>query len=164
MSTPMESLNLEELSSIRGRFFRSRLRQGQSTILVAQFAGTYRPGCLGGPDARYMLAMGEAGVRAWEPDGLILDLTELKYHWGNDLEELINIGHRRFGIESLPLAIIVGPGCESGVQSLLIPPGTSSALMMNECLFRDLQAAFDYLEEEIRLQLYRIGFDEVVEQ
>ncbi len=164
MNTPMEPLSLDELSSIRVRFFRSHFHQERSTILVAQFAGTYWPGSLGGPDARYMLAMGEAGVRAWEPDGLILDLTELKYDWGNDLKELINIGHRCFGIESLPLAIIVGPGCEAGVRSLLISPGIPPDSTMTEFLFRDLRAAFEYLDEEIRLQLRRMGFDEAVKQ
>lgn len=159
MGIPLEPLNLSDLSSIRVQFARARTRRAWGSILVIKYSGTYRPGSLGEPDARFMLAMGVAGVRAWEPNGVILDLSDLTYRWGNNLECLLEIGSHEFSDVGFPLALVVGPRCERAVRSLLIPPGGESASVMEEILFRDLQHAWDYVEGEI-IALYRhMGFD-----
>src|SRR6266550_2062673 len=60
-------------------------------ILIAKFTGRYRPGCQGNPDAAYLVAMGVAAVSYWEPKGVVLDVSQLEYVWG-DMMDMVRGG------------------------------------------------------------------------
>src|SRR3954471_21675480 len=76
--------HLSDLSSLHHSYFVApvpgRLR---STILVVRFAGTSGAGCGGNDDATFMSAIIAAGIEAWHPDALVLDLQNLAYQWGD---------------------------------------------------------------------------------
>ena len=64
-------------------------------VLVICFEGTYHDGSSGNPDASFMLSMGNAGVQAFNPDAIILDLSALKYEWGDEMDCVFGIGGDR---------------------------------------------------------------------
>src|SRR5689334_5747928 len=76
-------------------------------ILVVKYEGIYRSGDAGDADARYMHALGESGVRAWEAYGVILDLSGVDYRGDKSNDSLFSVGEKAFGNESLPLAVVV---------------------------------------------------------
>lgn len=150
MAIPLEPVNLQDLSQIQVRFFRGPSRRVEERdVLVIKYAGQYRPGGAGNPDAQFMYAMGQAGVKAWQPDGAILDFSELEYVWGNGLDLVFMIGEKEFGFASLPLALVVGPSCEPAVRTLLRGLMVKSPLAMDDWVFRDLDSAWDYIDGEV---------------
>ncbi len=155
MTTSLHPLDLAAISGIRVAYSGSRLRPGgECDILVASFSGVYREGSAGRLDARFIHASGQAAVIAWDPFGMILDLSDLKYRRGGDLRSIHDIGERAVGMESLPMAVVVGPGCEKGVRSLFDPRGPVS---YPEWIFREFASAWGYIESEIADLRVRYG-------
>jgi hypothetical protein len=122
MAIPLEPVSLRDSTSIRVRFFLGRSRRaGVGKILVIKYDGVCRLGDDGEPDGRFMLAMGEAGLRVWEPDGLIVDLTDLDCRERADgLTRLLYLGEGVFGTENMPQAVVVGVRCEEAIRSFFV--------------------------------------------
>lgn len=104
--------------------------EGQ-TIVVVSFAGVYRDGSAGAPDARLMRAVVAGAVTATDADGVVLDLRELTYRWGNNLLDIF-IPVAPGGFRSLSYAVVVSDSCEPAVRSLLADA---------PLVYRDLDAA-----------------------
>jgi hypothetical protein len=136
MAAPeLQERTLGELSQINVRYFLGPARhKPHLMILVIRYTGKYPPGSAGNDDAHYMRAMAKAGVAAFEPWGVIHDLSELIYEWGDRLEiafvgpeddanggELLGAV---FGTSNPPLAgqaaVVVDPQCEDAVRTLLL--------------------------------------------
>ena len=94
MVPKLEPKSLESLSDIGVSFSLGEHPCGRypRAILVIACHGTYGIGSGGNSDATYLMAMGKAGLEAFEPDGVILDLRELSYEWGDMLEAFFGIG------------------------------------------------------------------------
>jgi len=138
-------LTLESLSSIACSFRRGRSRiVTYADILVVSFRGKYRPGSAGTPDARFMLAMAEAGIAAFDPLALILDLRDLEYEWGDDLDLLFGAGSSRDS--TFPVATVVGTSCAEAVRTLCLGVSSSESLETINGLFRDIDSAWSYLD------------------
>lgn len=99
-STVEVTFSLVESSEWRGR-----------RILIVHFSGKYGFGSQGNPDAEHMRSSAVAAIDLWEPDALVLDLTQLHYEWG----DLIDIA---IGGYAPPTAIVVGPNCREALASL----------------------------------------------
>jgi hypothetical protein len=148
-------MDLTAISGIRVAYSGARLRAGgECDILVASFSGVYREGSAGELDARFIHAFGQAAVIAWEPEGMILDFSNLEYRRGDDLRSILDIGERAFGIDELPKAVVVGPGCEEGVRSLF---DSREPDPFPEWIFREFQAAWGYVESEMDDLRARLG-------
>lgn len=118
--------SLEELSDVRVAFFQGTAGASGRSVLVIRFSGTYRVGCQGNPDAAFMTAMGKAGLEAFDATGLLLDLSELDYRWGDMLDLVLALGDdppgplaRLFGERPRPRAVLVGPRCRVAIGTLL---------------------------------------------
>lgn len=149
MTVSLHPLDFAQMSDIRVAFSGAKLRpDGRCDILIASFSGVYRVGYEGKADARLIHALGQAGVIAWDPDGVILDFSELDYQWGDNLRDILDIGEQEFGIEGLPQAIVVGPRCERAVRSLFAWPGPGRS-ESSEWIFSDFEQAWNYIEAEI---------------
>lgn len=87
-------------------------------FMVVAFCGQYRDGSMGAPDATFIAAIMEAVQRAWYTDSLIVDLTGLAYHWGDEMDWIHDVGLFHPSPCYKPLAIIVGDKCREALKTL----------------------------------------------
>jgi hypothetical protein len=92
-----------------------------------------------------MRAMAKAGITAFEPWGVIHDLSELSYEWGDMLDRVF-IGP---DFEPSPRAIVVGPKCEDAVRTLLLGMHSTESLEKAGNVFRSLDTAWRYVDARI---------------
>jgi len=150
LSEQLQELTLGSLSSIEVSFFSAPSRAADYyDLLVVKFRGHYRRGSSGTPDALFMSAMAEAGIVAWGPAGLILDLSELEYEWGELLETVFAAGESHYGDSRFPQAVIVGPHSEKAVRTLVVGLDSTEPLECIGWLFRDLDSAWSYVEAQL---------------
>lgn len=124
-------VTLEDESPIVARYRVERFGNGL-VLLVVAWAGEYRHGSAGAPDARRMTAQVAAGLAQWSADAVVLDLSALSYRWGDGLMAVFEAAARG-GDTLLPrlVAIVAGPDSRAGLASLCVP----------ETLFDDLATA-----------------------
>jgi hypothetical protein len=84
-------------------------------VKVIEYSGTYREGSAGRDDALFMLATIAAAQAAWFTAGLVIDLRQLAYSWGDEMEWLTNSG----GPAVRASVIVPGPACRAALGSLL---------------------------------------------
>lgn len=111
---------------------------GDDFLLVA-FKGTYS----GGRDARYMSAMVAAALQTWTVPGVVLDLRELTYEWGDEMTSPLIVSGGRGALSqgersllatfnssweistlrpepvAVPTVVIVSEFCRAGLTSLV---------------------------------------------
>jgi hypothetical protein len=134
-------------------------------ILLIQYAGRYRRGSAGNADAQFVCAMATAAALAFEPWGVIHDLSEMAYEWGDQLDRLFVIGPPdaigkagpvnsifSTGVPSAARqsAVVVGPRCEEAVRTLLLNEGSDEPLEKIGYVFRELRLAWEFVDAQIR--------------
>jgi hypothetical protein len=109
-------------------------------LLVMKFSGVYGVGCEGNPDAAYMSAMSAAAVDYWQPEGTVLDLSELQYDWGDLIETALGPreGHA-------PHAVVVGPKSRRALATLMFGLDTTKDATDHEGYFDNLDVAIAYV-------------------
>jgi len=115
-------------------------------VLVIRYTGEYPSGSGGNADAVYMHAMAKAAVAAFEPWGVIHDLSELRYEWGDLLEMVFGVGPE---FEPAPVALVVGPGCEEAIRTLCHGIDSKEPIDTLGWVFRDLPSAWRYVVDRI---------------
>ena len=115
----LEPISLETFSKIRhSAALPPHEKFSQPEFLYVAFRGEYRDGAEGRPDALCITATVAALDTAWYSKAFIIDLTELKYDWGDEMSLLWSIGwEQAFGAQR-PLAVIVGDKCRHALQTL----------------------------------------------
>ena len=137
-----------DLSSIQLTMSVADLAQGPARrMLHVQFAGHYHSGSGGTTDALFMYAMARAAVTAWEPDGLILDYSQLEYHWGDEMEWLLPDDDGPF--EDMPVVVVVGPPSKEGVRMLIFGVGSTKTFVDAAGIYEDLMVAVDALDQQL---------------
>ncbi|GAB7044580.1 MULTISPECIES: hypothetical protein [Catenuloplanes] len=85
---------LGELSALRYRFATARRGDAEAwmrdELLLVSFAGTYGTGSAGNGDAAFMRAVLALARRAFAPAGVVLDLRDVEYHWGDMMASVLN--------------------------------------------------------------------------
>jgi len=116
-------LDLNDLSSVKCEFYKTDMPFNQrSEVLVVKFIGECGFGSQSNDDAVYMSAMIAAGFMAWHPFGLILDLSELKYEWGDMMDRVISPPYHLIGScedDIYPFALIISDINRKGLTSLI---------------------------------------------
>jgi len=116
----LRPVTFEQLSAISHSVFVSDAAGRRSPeFLVIRYAGVYRDGSSGKGDALYIVATAEAALKAWWAPCTILDLRELQYAWGDEMEWITSIGWGRLTRCHAPLAIVVSDKCRAALKSLL---------------------------------------------
>jgi hypothetical protein len=147
MSIPrLTEHKLKDLSAIQVRYFVGALSKvPHFEILIIKYVGVYPFGSAGNGDALYIYAMAKAGVGAFEPWGVIHDLSELSYEWGDMLEMVFDVGP---DYENSPRAIVVGSVCAEAVRTLLLGENSNEPLEKVGNVFRSLEEAWIYVEAQ----------------
>src|SRR6266478_3737419 len=110
-------------------------------ILVARFAGNYRSGHHGAPDARFIQGITQTALGVWCPAALILDLRELAYTWGDEMEEVL--GTR--GEIKVPAAIVGSALCLPAIGTLIHGINSTKPATDAEHIFDNMDAAWGYV-------------------
>lgn len=116
-------------------------------ILVAKFAGHYRPGHLGAPDAFFIQGITQTALGVWRPAALILDLRELSYTWGDNMEEVL--GSR--GEINVPVAIVGSKLCLPAIGTLIQqfhPAGSKKSATDLAHIFDNMENAWEYVHSK----------------
>ncbi|GIE78648.1 hypothetical protein Aph02nite_45980 [Actinoplanes philippinensis] len=106
--------SLGELSAIRYRFATARRGDGDD-LLVVTFAGAYGVGSSGNGDALFMRAVIGLALRAFAPAGVVLDLRELDYRWGDMMASVLNDAI----VGGVAPAVVVSDACRKALTSLV---------------------------------------------
>lgn len=57
-------------------------------ILIVSFNGKYRDGSSGKAELGYLVGMVNLGIEVWKPFKVLIDIRNVTYSWGNDMEKL----------------------------------------------------------------------------
>ncbi len=115
----LQPISLETLSGIRhSASLPPHERFSQPEFLHVAFRGDYRSGAEGKPDALYITSTIAALDTAWYSKAFIIDLTDLKYDWGDEMSWVRGIGWQPTFRAHRPLAVIVGDQCRAALQTL----------------------------------------------
>ena len=150
MGVCLEETVLNEAAPIHVRYFLGRAPRAEGwNILVVKYEGVCRSGAVGEPDGRFMLAMRKAGLTTWEPDGLVVDLTDLDCkEFSEGLTSLLYLGEGYYGSENLPEAVVVGPRCESAIRWYYQNINAHCRPETTKEYFHDVETAIEQVEEE----------------
>lgn len=140
MLSHFEKVSLDDLSNLECTFLLGDDQSKYAGILMIRFSGEYRHGCAGNPDGQFMVAMRNAGVGAFNPYAVILDLSSLKYQWGDMLDSAFGSGGRY-----LPWAVVVGEGCRRAIETLGYGWESDQEPSVLREIFYSLEHACDYL-------------------
>ncbi len=111
-------------------------------VLVVRFSGTSGFGCANNSDAIYMDAMIRAGIAAFDSVGVILDLREMAYEWGDTMLCPFAAGSGHYVDSDLPIVAVVSDVNRKGLTSLM----TEEALIdPTTVLFDTMDAALTRL-------------------
>jgi hypothetical protein len=149
MTIPLEPVGLGDSTAVQTRYFLGRSpRPEVGKILLIKYDGTCRSGDIGESDGRFMLAMGKAGLTAWEPDGLVFDLTGLDcLQLVDGLTLLLYLGEGAFGSENMPQAVVVGPRCEQAIRAFFLDINAGRKAEAVQAYFHDVETAMDFVEK-----------------
>lgn len=150
MKVQTKQMKLEDLSNIRYEvYIGDSISVSYLEIMILKFTGHYGFGSEGNSDAAYMNAMGKAALEAWEPGGLIIDLSDLSYEWGDRLETLFNIGNEKYCDTPFPIALIVGPKSKEAIRTLLLGIDSKQEIEEIGWIFNCLDEAWEYIERKL---------------
>jgi hypothetical protein len=164
----LEKADLFSISDLRHEFLIGKsLRTKFKDILVIKYSGEYGVGSRGNPDAGFMCALAEAAISYYDPDGIVLDISELKYEWGDMLAMVFSLGSKYYrhpakdkadqGSKALyekwtiPQATLIGPPCKEAVRTLLSDCDPDANPEEFPWLFENFDDAWNYVEEQIAL-------------
>lgn len=83
------------------------------SILEVQFVGEYRWGSAGNPDAAMMVQVLSGLLARVEPDVVLLDVSQLRYEWGNSLLRVYELIGRFDTVDPIGVVTLAGPQSRS---------------------------------------------------
>ena len=85
-----------------------------------------------------MLGMASMAVQIWRPAAIVLDLSKLRYEWGDEMGWLLppSVGCGK-------AAVVVGPGCARAIATLMWGVNTQKGATEAEFIFDSVDAAWE---------------------
>ncbi len=140
----LKPLDIRRDVSIDHAYFEASLPSAPHLeVLVVRFSGTSGFGCANNSDAIYMDAMIRAGIAAFDPVGVILDLREMAYEWGDMMLCPFSAGSRYYVDSDLPIVAVVSDINRKGLTSLMID---EADIDPSTVLFDAMDAALAHLD------------------
>jgi hypothetical protein len=132
MTLDLHDCSLAELGALRYAFARGTLAETGHALLSIRLEGEFGNRHDGVFD--YAAAVIMAGLEAWQPRAVILDLRAVAYSWGDRMENVVLASQRWFlplhpmldifaggGLpDSMPQTLVVSDSCRDGMESLLL--------------------------------------------
>jgi hypothetical protein len=131
MTLAPEFRSLADLSRITAGFATVPLPGSpHDHVLIVRFAGEYGVGSAGNGDAAFMSAMVAAGLDAWPPAGVVLDLRELSYEWGDMMSQVLG---RTLFEKAAPPEMIAQPGPRVSASAMASRPIPTRVVVSDHC-------------------------------
>lgn len=121
-------------------YFVSHVHPTMVDTLRVAFKGKYRDGAAGRPDAGYMKGIVVTGIEVWDPVSVIVDLSELEYEWGDNINTVFA------AVARMKCAIIVSYKNRRGLSMLEFGTHTREDLVDDDFFFDDLEKAIKKLK------------------
>ncbi len=112
--------------------------------LIAKFSGTYRPGSAGAPDAHFICGIAHTGIAMWHPAALILDLRELSYTWGDEMDMVLDAGSDHH----VPTAIVGSDACLPAIGTLIHGINSTQPATDAKSIFDSIEEAWEYVRKK----------------
>ena len=103
--------------------------------LIVSFKGQYRLGSSGSPDAGFIKGFVKTGVEVFDPFELVVDLTDLEYQWGDDID--LTFG----GLFIQKIVVVVGEKCRKALSTLLLGLDSDNDIVDNDYYFDNMEEA-----------------------
>ncbi len=111
-------------------------------ILHIKFSGIYRPGSIGKSELGYMTGNYELGKAVWRPFKIVIDISDVEYEWGDDMELLLDISDPKSSV------IIVGKKNRKAISTLMFGMDTEKDIVDNKFFFDDLEMGIEKLKRK----------------
>ncbi|MEO6897938.1 MAG: hypothetical protein ABI218_14975 [Caldimonas sp.] len=162
MALDLQDCSLAELGPLGYAFARGTLPDTRQALLSIRLEGEFANEHEGVFD--YAAAVVMAGLEAWQPWAVILDLRAVTYSWGDRMENVLMASQRWFlplrpalnvfagGMLPvvMPQTIVVSDSCRDGMASLLRYMDREPAEMLFESM-ADAARALDRMLEGVPL-------------
>lgn len=125
----------EECPQLSYEFSVSKFSDHLIDTLVISFKGKYRDGAAGRPDAGLMKGIVETGLAVWDPFSVLIDLRELEYSWGDNIDSVFA------SIVRYSSAVLVSYKNRRGLSTLEFGTGTRKDIVDNDFFFDNFEAA-----------------------
>ena len=122
----------------------ARNKQPFLSIVHVAVSGDYRVGSSGAPDAHYIAGIVGTVNSVWHPSAMILDLRELRYEWGDEMDLVLQPARDIW-------AVVVSALCEPAISTLFygINANSNETVLDEPNFFDDLDSAIDYVTEAL---------------
>ncbi len=114
-------------------------------ILQVRFKGIYRTGPQGAPDGRFIHGITQTALSVWCPAALILDLRQLSYYWGDEMEAALGLQ----GEIKVPFAIVGSRTCLPAIHALVKKMNELKMAPVTVNIFDQLEPAWDHLTRQL---------------
>jgi hypothetical protein len=152
---------LSDLGKMDYGFARAKLPRSQHSLLVVRLKGAASNDRSERGVFDYASAVIMAGLEAWKPTTLILDLRELTYAWGDEMVNVLGAADHwyqavyplqaAFGGENtpkhFPLAVVVSDANRDGLRSLVSDYMNKDPSLL---LFESLEKAARALDDRMK--------------
>lgn len=112
--------------------------------LIVKFSGTYRPGSAGAPDAHFICGVTQTAIAMWRPAALILDLRELSYKWGDEMDLVLDAGSDHH----IMRAIVGSEACLPAIGTLIHGIDSKQPATDAESIFDNIEEAWEYIRKK----------------
>lgn len=138
----MKRVTIEEACPLISSTFHVRKLRDTllNDLLIIAIHGTYRRGSEGRPDAAYIKGTVELASGVFNPQMLVVDLCDLSYEWGNNMD-------LEFNLDDLPIAIVVGPRNREALSTWAFGIKSNKDIVDNVKYFADVRSAIRHLEK-----------------
>jgi hypothetical protein len=111
-------------------------------ILIIAFHGDYRDGSTGSADAGLIRGILKIGAEAFNPYSILIDFTDLKYEWGDNLDLSFE--------DAAPITtvVLVGNKCRKAMSTLAFGIDTDREIVDNVFFFDDFDKAIAKLKQQ----------------
>lgn len=108
-------------------------------VLELRVGGEYRDGSKGNPDAEAMAMHVAAVLARTEPDVILLNLSGLRYHWGNGILRVFDVVARFGGDAPVQVVVRGGPDSSPALGTLGLVVHTDEAAALEEAKSKALR-------------------------
>lgn len=135
----------DDFSDIKYRIFTCDISDKRSaTAIVLRFTGSYGYGSAGNDDGQFMRTITLCALSLWNVEGVVFDLRELDYEWGDKIWGMYGRSIDPSGIDELPFATVASDRNRAGFESCESIVGP---------LFNDIESAIDNLRPRVQANL-----------
>jgi len=138
-------VRLEDETRLRYEFqLETSGRNSFCYTLIAKFIGEYRDGSAGRPDVDFIVGMTNLAVAMWHPAALVLDLSDLRYEWGDEMSWLLPPS------VTCKAAVVVGPKCARAIATVMWGLDTQKQATEADFIFETVEAAWESVRHRDR--------------